>query len=120
VDAASASSGWIPLVEAGKLKLLATYGGKRTKRFPDVPTVSELGYPVVEELPMGIFGPKGMPKDLVAALHLTFKKALGDPTFVSTMEKFEMPILYQDPEHFAKFWAGAYKDAGEHIKKYIK
>jgi tripartite-type tricarboxylate transporter receptor subunit TctC len=120
VDAVSASSGWIPLVEAGRLKLLATYGGKRTKRFPDVPTVSELGYKVVEELPMGIFGPKGMPKDLVATLDLAFKKALRDPIFVSTMDKFEMPILYQDPEVFTKFWAEAYKEAGEHIKKYIK
>jgi tripartite-type tricarboxylate transporter receptor subunit TctC len=120
VDAASASSGWIPLVEAGRLKLLATYGGKRTKRFPDVPTVSEFGYRVVEELPMGIFGPKGMPKDLVATLDLAFKKALSDPIFVSTMDKFEMPILYQDPEGFTKFWAEAYKEAGEHIKKYIK
>ena len=120
VDLASASSGWIPLVEAGKLRLLATYGGKRTKRFPEVPTVSEIGYSVVEELPMGIFGPKGMSKDLVTLLDLAFKKAMGDPVFVSTMDKFEMPILYQDPETFTKFWAESYKEAGEHIKKYIK
>ena len=69
---------------------------------------------------MGIFGPKGMPKEVVATLDLAFKKAQSDPVFVSTMEKFEMPILYQDSETFMKFWAEAYKEAGEHVKKYIK
>jgi tripartite-type tricarboxylate transporter receptor subunit TctC len=36
-----------PHVEAGKLRLLATYGSKRTKRWPDVPTLDELGYKTV-------------------------------------------------------------------------
>ncbi len=120
VDVASASSGWIPLVEGGKLRLLATYGSKRTKRFADVPTVKEAGTNVVDELPMGIFGPKGLPKDLVAILHLAFQKGLNDPVFVGAMDKVEMPILYQGPEEFTKFWAGAYTEAGEHIKKYLK
>jgi tripartite-type tricarboxylate transporter receptor subunit TctC len=120
VDVASASSGWIPLVEGGKLRLLATYGSKRTKRFADVPTVKETGTNVVDELPMGIFGPKGLPKDLVAILHLALQKGLNDPVFVGAMEKVEMPVLYQGPEEFTKFWAGSYTEAGEHIKKYIK
>ncbi len=63
VDFISTTSGWIPLVEAGQLKLIATYGETRVKRFPDVPTVKELGYKVVHDSPIGIVGPKGMSAD---------------------------------------------------------
>ncbi len=120
VEVSSCSSGFIPLVEGGQLKLLATYTEKRTKAFPNVPTVAELGYKVVEETPFGVFGPKGMPKDLVATLQAAFKKALDDPAFVAAMDKFQMPIRYQSAADFAKFWAGAYITAGEQVKNFIQ
>ena len=44
VMAASDATGWGPHVESGKLRLLATYGSKRTKRWPQIPTLDELGY----------------------------------------------------------------------------
>lgn len=120
VDCISTTSGWIPLLDAGKLRLLATYGEKRTKRYPNVPTVSELGYKFVHTSPIGIVGPKGMPKEIVKVLHDAFKKALDDPLFLETMAKFEMPVMYQNTEDFAKYWAEAYVEAGEHVKKYMK
>jgi len=120
VEAISTTSGWIPLVDAGKFRLLATYGDKRTKRYPNVPTVYELGYKFVHNSPIGIVGPKGMPKEVVKTLHDAFKKALEDPIFLETMAKFEMPVMYQNTEDFTKYWAEAYVEAGEHVKKYMK
>jgi len=120
VEAISTTSGWIPLVEAGKLRVLATYGEKRTKRFPNVPTVSELGYKFIHNSPIGIVGPKGMPKEVVKILQDAFHKALDDPLFLAAMAKFEMPVMYQNSEDFTKYWAEAYVEAGEHVKKYIK
>lgn len=120
VEAISTTSGWIPLVDAGKFRLLATYGDKRTKRYPNVPTVYESGYKFVHSSPIGIVGPKGMPKEVVKTLHDAFKKALEDPLFLETMAKFEMPVLYQNTDDFTKYWADAYVEAGEHVKKYIK
>ncbi len=120
VEAISTTSGWIPLVEAGKLRLLATYGEKRTKRFPNVPTVYELGYKFVHNSPIGIVGPKGMSKEVVKTLQEAFHKAMDDPQFLATMAKFEMPVMYQNSEDFAKYWAEAYVEAGEHVRKYIK
>ena len=67
VDFISTTSGWIPLVEAGQLKLIAVYGDTRVKRFPDVPTVKESGYKVVHDSPIGIVGPKGMAPERVKA-----------------------------------------------------
>jgi tripartite-type tricarboxylate transporter receptor subunit TctC len=120
VEAISTTSGWIPLVDAGKFRLLATYGEKRTKRYPNVPTVNELGYRFVHNSPIGIVGPKGMPPEIVKTLHDAFKKALEDPIFLAAMAKFEMPVMYQNSEDFGKYWAEAYVEAGEHVKKYIK
>lgn len=120
VDAISTTSGWIPLAEAGKLRLLATYGETRPKKFPTVPTVKELGYKVVHNSPIGIFGPKDMPKDIVKILHDAFKKGLGDPSFLAAMDRYDMPIMYQNTADFAKYWAEAYIEAGEQVRKYIK
>ena len=120
IDAISTTSGWIPQAEAGKLRLLATYGEKRTKRFPNVPTVAELGLKVVHNSPIGIVGPKDLPKEIVKTLHDAFKKSLDDPTFLSVMDRYEMPVMYLNTEDFAKQWAEAYIEAGEHVKRYIQ
>ncbi len=119
VDAISTTSGWIPQAEAGKLRILATYGETRTKRFPTVPTVVELGYKVVHNSPIGIVGPKDMPKEIVKALHDAFKKSLDDQAFLSVMDRYEMPVMYQNTPDFTKFWAEAYLEAGEHVRKFI-
>jgi tripartite-type tricarboxylate transporter receptor subunit TctC len=119
IDAISTTSGWIPQVDAGNLRLLATYGEKRTKKFPNVPTVIDLGYKVIHNSPIGIVGPKDMPKDILKILHDAFKKSLDDPTFLSVMDKYEMPVMYQNTVDFTKYWADSYIEAGEHVKRYM-
>jgi tripartite-type tricarboxylate transporter receptor subunit TctC len=119
VDMIATTAGWIPTVEAGQLRLLATFGEARSKRFPNVPTVKEAGYGVIHNTPMGIFGPKGMDPQVVKILHDAFRKAQEDPRFVAAMEKFDMPIMYMGPEELTKAWAAAYVEAGDHVKKFI-
>lgn len=120
VDFISTTSGWIPLVDAGQLKLLATFGEERLKKYPDVPTVKEAGFKVVHNSPIGIVGPKGLPADRVKVLHDAFHKALSDPAFLNAMGRYEMPVLYQNSADFAKFWADAYKEAGVQVESFIK
>jgi tripartite-type tricarboxylate transporter receptor subunit TctC len=120
VDFISTSSGFIPLVEAGQLRLLAVYSSKRAKRFANVPTVAELGYNVVQEAPIAVFGPKGMPADIIKILHDAFRKAMDDPVFLGAMDKFQMPVLYMSTGDLAKYWAQAYVDAGEQVKNFIQ
>lgn len=45
IDAAGESSSWAPMVEEGRLRLLATWGSSRPPRFAQVPTLTELGIP---------------------------------------------------------------------------
>lgn len=103
VMAASDATGWGPHVASGKLRLLATYGSKRTKRWPDVPTLDELGYRTVSDSPFGVCGPKGMEPVLVRTLHDAFRKTLEDPAVLATLEKFDQSVLYMGTEAYTKF-----------------
>ena len=80
VMAQSDATGWDKFVESGQMRLLVTFGEKRTKRWPNVPTAKELGYGVVSQSPYGIVGPKGMDPAVVKTLHDAFKKAMDDPS----------------------------------------
>ncbi|MBI4963237.1 MAG: tripartite tricarboxylate transporter substrate binding protein [Desulfomonile tiedjei] len=119
VDMIATSGGWVPLVQAGKLRLLATFGKERSEIFPDVPTVKELGLKVVHDNLMVILGPKGMDPKVVKTLQDAFHKAQKDPRFVSAMGSYGMPILYMDTQECMKYWTDSYKEAQEQVAKFI-
>ena len=101
----SDSTGWAPQVEAGNLRLLATYGSKRTRRWPNVPTLQELGYETVSDSPFGIGAPKGMDAALTKRLHDAFKKTLEDPAVLATFEKYDQSVIYMNTADYTKFIA---------------
>ena len=103
IMAHSDATGWAPHVESGALRLLATYGSKRTKRWPQVPTLNELGYDTVSDSPFGIAGPKGMDPALVRKLHDAFKKTLEDPAVLATFDKYDQTVIYMGTEEYTKF-----------------
>lgn len=104
--AASDATGWAPHVASGKLKLIATYGNKRTKRWPDVPTLDELGYKTVSDSPFGVCGPKGMDPAITRQLHDAFRKTLEDPAVLAMFEKFDQTVIYMGTEQYTQ-WARA-------------
>jgi tripartite-type tricarboxylate transporter receptor subunit TctC len=85
VQAISETSGWAPFVDAGKFRLLAVFSESRLKRWPNVPTLKELGYGITESIPWGIVGPAGMESSLVKVLHDAFRKAIDDPAFTKLL-----------------------------------
>ena len=74
--AAADSTGFAPQVEAGKLRVLNTWGAERLAKFPDAPTLKELGLDIVQNSPFGIGAPKGTPAPVVKRLHDAFKQAM--------------------------------------------
>jgi tripartite-type tricarboxylate transporter receptor subunit TctC len=65
-------------VKAGRLRMLAVTGAKRSQAAPDVPTVQEAGVPgYVYETWFGLFAPAGTPKAILAALHQGTTRVLG-------------------------------------------
>jgi tripartite-type tricarboxylate transporter receptor subunit TctC len=101
--AASDATGWAPLVESGKLRLLATYGSKRTRRWPSVPTLDELGFKTVSDSPFGVGAPKGMDAGLTRVLHDAFKRTLDDPAVLASFEKYDQSVIYMNTEDYTRF-----------------
>ena len=105
VMAMSDASGWDKFVDGGQMRLLATFGDKRTQRWPNVPTAKELGYDIVYASPYGIVGPKGMDPVVVKALHDAFKKAMDDPRHIELLAQLNQDAWYRSGPDYAK-WAG--------------
>ena len=99
----SDATGWAPHVDAGTMRLLATYGSKRTKRWSQVPTLNELGFETVSDSPFGIGAPRGMEPALTKRLDEAFKKALEDPQVISSFEKYDQPVIYMGSDEYARF-----------------
>jgi len=100
---------WAPYVESGKLRLLSTWGEKRSARFPNVPTLKELGYGIVQTSPFGIVAPKGTDPKIVRKLHDAFKKAMEMPNYRESLAKFDMEPYYMSSEQYAHFAADTVK-----------
>jgi tripartite-type tricarboxylate transporter receptor subunit TctC len=103
IMAASDATGWAPHVASGKLRLLATYGSKRTKRWPTIPTLDELGYKTVSDSPFGVCGPKGMDAAITKTIHDAFKRTLDDPAVQAVFEKFDQTVIYMNTADYTKF-----------------
>jgi tripartite-type tricarboxylate transporter receptor subunit TctC len=96
IDAASAGTVWIPHIQKGTLRLLAVYGERRMKKFPDVPTLLELGYGFLESAVAVIAGPRGMSPSVVSKLDMAFHKAMDEPDFIQLMEKLDVEVFYRN------------------------
>lgn len=72
------------LIQAGKLRALASTGSIRLPSFPNVPTFAELGYPgVLYTGWLTLVGPAGLPQDVVDRIMTAFGAALQDPASVA-------------------------------------
>ena len=102
VDAVADSTGWGALVNSGDFRLLVTWGPTRTKNWPQVPVLKEVGINLVANSPYGLAGPKGMDPKVVQALHDAFKKALDEPVYKTALEKFDQELFYLNTADYNK------------------
>lgn len=102
------SNGFAPFVDNGKLRLLATFGEHRHKRWPTVPTLKELGHGIVASSPYGLVGPRGMSPAVVKVLHDAFKAALFDPAHLAELAKYDQEPMYLGPEEYGAALREAY------------
>jgi tripartite-type tricarboxylate transporter receptor subunit TctC len=103
VTAMADSTTWGEMVDAGQLRLLVTWGENRTRRWPNVPTLKELGYGIVSNSPYGIAGPKGMDPKVVKVLHDAIRKGMEDPAYQKVLERLDQDNVYKSSEDYAKF-----------------
>lgn len=103
IMAAADSTGFAPLVESGKLRVLNTWGEKRLAKFPDAPTLKELGLNLVQNSPFGIGAPRNTPPNVVKALHDAFKKAMELDSYKTALARYDMVPMYMSSAAYAKF-----------------
>ena len=101
--AAADSTGFAPHVASGKLRVLCTWGEQRLAKFPDVPTLKELGLPIVQASPYGLGGPKGMEPALVARIHDAFRRAMGEANHVEALARYDQLLLPMNPAEYGRF-----------------
>ena len=117
IDFASEASGWAPMVQAGQLRLLAVFTGERAKRFPDVPTVKELGIEVIVESPGGLVGPKGMDPAVVTVLAEAFRAAAQEPDHLKFLDNMDQPLILLDGPAYKAAMAKTYEEEKELLRR---
>jgi len=94
----------VGLINAGKLKALATTTAKRAGALPDVPTMAEAGLPDVEtSLWFGLFVPTGTPRAVVDKLAAAAQKAMHTKAAMEALSKQGDDPLDAGPDKFAAF-----------------
>jgi len=91
------STGFAPWVEQGKLRLLAVFSEQRSTRWPQVPTMKELGFAqAVYHSPWGLVAPTGTPPAVLSQLHDAFKAAMFSARHLSELQRYDQDVSYLD------------------------
>ena len=118
IDAVSSGpSTVVQHVKAGKLRVLASWGDARLASLPDVPTLTESGYPVVFTQWTALFAPSGTPETAIAKLRDAARAAVADPKFVAAMATVETPIQYLDAPDLQRFWDADNQKLGDAVRR---
>lgn len=92
VDFLTETSVWAPFVESKQVRLLAVTTPGRSPSYPDVPTMTELGYKSLRSV-QAIIAPAGLPEPVRAKLETAFRKGLADKSFQDTMKRLAMVVV---------------------------
>ena len=101
IDLMAGSTSMAGLVEGGRAVVLNVWTPERLRRFPDAPTLKELGYEMTVTTPFGIVGPAGMPAEVTRTLHDAFAAAMNDPSFIEMRDRYEMLPEYRNSAEYA-------------------
>src|SRR5262244_4661420 len=110
----------LPLVEAGRVRALASTSDRRSSQMPDVPTMIEAGVADFTSVSFtGVVAPAGTPDAIVDRLNDAINASLQSPEIASALVKLGVDAKISSPQEFAAFlakerdkWAVVIKAAG--------
>jgi tripartite-type tricarboxylate transporter receptor subunit TctC len=92
----------LPFIKDNRLVAIVVAAPQRLAALPNVPTFKEVGLEPVNRMAYyGIYGPKGMPKDIVDKINAATRKALEDPAVRKRIEDTGSIIVANTPQQFA-------------------
>ena len=120
VMASADGSAWAPLVDSGDFRLLVTWGEKRSKRWPDVPTLKEVGIDIVESTPFGLIGPAGMDPKVSQTIYSAFRKAMHEPDHLKLLQTYDMELFELEGPAFQKWAMEEEVRIGEVVRRFAE
>lgn len=97
-------SAGLPMIRSGKLRALAVSTATRNPSLPEAPTPAEAGLKNADSaLWFGVWGPAGLPQDIVQRISTDVRKALADPGVKEKLIALGNDTMDMSPPEFAKF-----------------
>jgi tripartite-type tricarboxylate transporter receptor subunit TctC len=107
-------------IKAGTLHAIATGGLERDPQFPDLPTMSESGFPGFEAVAwVGLFTTAGTPKPIIDRLNAVVNRVIGDPAMIARFREQGITPAGGTPEQFGAYVASEirrWRDAAQTAK----
>ena len=92
----------LPFIKDGRLIAIAVAAPQRLTVLPNIPTFKDVGLEPVNRMAYyGIYGPKGLPKEVVDKISTAVKKTLEDPAVKKRIEETGSLIVANSPAEFA-------------------
>jgi tripartite-type tricarboxylate transporter receptor subunit TctC len=89
-------------VKAGTVRGIAIVAKARAKSLPDVPTLTEQGFPGLDAAPFyGVLGPAGLDAAVVRRLNATLVKTLQSPAVMAQLQEQGFDVVAGTPEAYA-------------------
>ena len=103
IDFLADASQWGPFVDDGRARILAMVTEARLPKYPNVPTLREVGVDAVGQSPYGLVGPKGLPPQAVQALYDAFRAANNDPATLELLARYIQVPWNRNPTEYRAF-----------------
>jgi len=102
IDVMAGGSGLGALVDGGEASFMHVWNAERLSRWPQAPTLNELGYDMVVTTPFGIVAPAGLDPAITRILHDAFAASAHSDAFRAVLARYDMPDEYRDSAGYAE------------------
>ncbi len=107
----------LPHLRGGRAVALAVSSGKRSSLLPEVPTIAESGVPGFDyTLWLALWGPPGMPADLVEKINKDVNRVLSSPDLADRLNNLGTLPMSMSPEEFTRFVRSEVEDTARVLK----
>ncbi|WP_281081939.1 tripartite tricarboxylate transporter substrate binding protein [Variovorax paradoxus] len=105
-----------PHIRSGALRLLTVSVPQRLPEFPDTPTLKEAGINVDKGPWVGIFGPAGMSRNVIARIHDAVEDTLREPAIVEQTTNMHFIVEHMSQRAYQDFYLGEINRWGQYVR----